>query len=96
MSKQNPIRAHTATNFRYFSDRLLALEVAAEGIRVASVSPGLIDTELQLPERFARIAPTTPMQRAGTANEVAEAVVWLLSDKASYVTGADLAVTGGR
>jgi NAD(P)-dependent dehydrogenase (short-subunit alcohol dehydrogenase family) len=74
----------------------LALEVAAEGIRVASVSPGLIDTELQLPERFARIAPTTPMRRAGTANEVAEAVVWLLSDKASYVTGADLAVTGGR
>ena len=69
----------------------LALEVAAEGIRVASVS-----TELQLPERFARIAPTTPMRRAGTANEVAEAVVWLLSDKASYVTRADLAVTGGR
>jgi NAD(P)-dependent dehydrogenase (short-subunit alcohol dehydrogenase family) len=72
------------------------LEVAAEGIRVASASPSLIDTELQLPERFARISRTTPMRRAGTANEVAEAVVWLLSDKASYVTGADLAVTGGR
>ncbi len=76
--------------------RGLALEVAAEGIRVASVSPGLIDTEIQVPERFARLAPTTPMRRAGTADEVAEAVVWLLSDKASYVTGADLAVTGGR
>ncbi|MGD9509043.1 MAG: SDR family oxidoreductase [Geminicoccaceae bacterium] len=74
----------------------LALEVAAEGIRVASVSPGLIDTEIQMPDRFARIAPTTPMRRAGSAEEVAEAVVWLLSDKASYVTGADLLVTGGR
>jgi NAD(P)-dependent dehydrogenase (short-subunit alcohol dehydrogenase family) len=74
----------------------LALEVAGEGIRVASVSPGLIDTELQIPDRFARIAPTTPMHRAGTAEEVAEAVVWLLSDRASYVTGADVAVTGGR
>ena len=74
----------------------LALEVAAEGIRVASVSPGLIDTEIQMPERFARLAPTTPMRRAGSAEEVAEAVVWLLSDKASYVTGADLLVTGGR
>ena len=74
----------------------LALEVVAEGIRVASVSPGLIDTEIQMPERFTRLAPTTPMRRAGTAEEVAEAVVWLLSDKASYVTGADLLVTGGR
>ena len=74
----------------------LALEVAAEGIRVASVSPGLIDTEIQMPDRFARLASTTPMRRAGSAEEVAEAVVWLLSDKASYVTGADLLVTGGR
>ncbi len=74
----------------------LALEVADEGVRVASVSPGLIDTEIQPPERFARLAPTTPMHRAGTAEEVAEAVVWLLSGKASYVTGADLLVTGGR
>jgi NAD(P)-dependent dehydrogenase (short-subunit alcohol dehydrogenase family) len=74
----------------------LGLEVAAEGNRVASVSPGLIDTEIQMPDRFARLSPTTPMQRAGTPDEVAEAVVWLLSDKASYVTGADLLVTGGR
>jgi NAD(P)-dependent dehydrogenase (short-subunit alcohol dehydrogenase family) len=74
----------------------LALEVAGEGIRVASVSPGLIDTELQIAERFARLAPNTPMHRAGAAEEVAEAVVWLLSGKASYVTGADILVTGGR
>jgi NAD(P)-dependent dehydrogenase (short-subunit alcohol dehydrogenase family) len=74
----------------------LGLEVAAEGIRVAPFSPGLIDTEIQMPDRFARLSPTTPMQRAGTPDEVAEAVVWLLSDKASYVTGADLLVTGGR
>lgn len=76
--------------------RGLALEVASEGIRVASVSPGLIDTEIQFPERLARIAPTTPLGRAGTPDEVAEAVVWLLSDKASYVTGADIEVAGGR
>ena len=74
----------------------LGLEAAAEGIRVASVSPGLIDTKIQMPDRFARLSPTTPMQRAGTTDEVAEAVVWLLSDRASYVTGADLLVTGGR
>jgi len=74
----------------------LALEVAGEGIRVASVSPGLIDTEIQMPDRFARIAPNTPMGRAGSAEEVAEAAVWLLSEKASYVTGADLLVSGGR
>jgi NAD(P)-dependent dehydrogenase (short-subunit alcohol dehydrogenase family) len=74
----------------------LALEVAAEGLRVASVSPGLIDTEIQMPDRFARVAPTTPMRRAGQPDEVAEAVVWLLSDKASYVTGADILVAGGR
>jgi NAD(P)-dependent dehydrogenase (short-subunit alcohol dehydrogenase family) len=74
----------------------LALEVAAEGIRVCSVSPGLIDTEIQMPERFARLAPNTPMRRAGSPEEVAEAVVWLLSEKAAYVTGADILVTGAR
>jgi NAD(P)-dependent dehydrogenase (short-subunit alcohol dehydrogenase family) len=74
----------------------LALEVAGEGIRVASVSPGMVDTEMQMPERFARIAPTTPMRRAGTPEEIAEAAVWLLSDKASYVNGADIVVSGGR
>jgi NAD(P)-dependent dehydrogenase (short-subunit alcohol dehydrogenase family) len=74
----------------------LALEVAGEGIRVASVSPGLIDTELQIPDRFARLAPTVPVGRAGSPEEVAEAALWLLSDRASYVTGADILVTGGR
>ena len=69
----------------------LAREVAAEGIRVNAVAPGLIDTELHAaagaPDRLARLAPSTPMQRIGTAMEVAEAVAWLLSPAASYVTG---------
>jgi NAD(P)-dependent dehydrogenase (short-subunit alcohol dehydrogenase family) len=74
----------------------LALEVVGEGIRVASVTPGMIDTDMQERERFNRVAPTTPMRRAGRPEEVAEAAVWLLSDKASYVTGADIVVAGGR
>ena len=74
----------------------LAREVADQGVRVNSVSPGLIDTDMQIPERMARLAPTVPIGRAGTPEEIAEAVLWLLSDKASYVTGADLLVTGGR
>jgi NAD(P)-dependent dehydrogenase (short-subunit alcohol dehydrogenase family) len=74
----------------------LAKEVAGEGVRVNSVSPGLIDTEIQSPERFERLAPTVPIGRAGTPDEVARAVLWLLSDDASYVTGADILVTGGR
>ena len=74
----------------------LAREVADQGVRVNSVSPGLIDTDIQIPERMVRLAPTVPIGRAGTPEEVAEAVLWLLSDKASYVTGADLLVTGGR
>jgi len=71
--------------------RGLAIEVGREGIRVNAVSPGLIDTDIHatssLPDRLARMAPTVPMGRAGTAGEVAEAVVWLLSPAASYVTG---------
>lgn len=77
----------------------LAREVAARGIRVNAIRPGLIDTEMQAdidPERVRRLAATVPMGRPGTAAEVAEAAVWLLSDAASYVTGAILPVSGGR
>lgn len=77
----------------------LAQEVANCGIRVNGVRPGLIDTEIHasagLPDRIARFGPNMPMQRAGTSEEVAEAIVWLLSDKASYVTGEFIGVTGG-
>jgi NAD(P)-dependent dehydrogenase (short-subunit alcohol dehydrogenase family) len=78
----------------------LAREVATEGIRVNAVAPGLIDTDIHAangaPDRMARLAPTIPMQRPGTAREVAEAVLWLLSPAASYTTGAILEVGGGR
>ena len=78
----------------------LAREVAAEGIRVNAVNPGLIDTELHaaagMPDRVARGSANVPMGRGGTAEEVAEAVLWLLSDAAGYVTGACLPVGGGR
>ena len=80
--------------------RGLAREVAEEGIRVNAVSPGLIDTTLHAdsgaPDRLERLAPGTPLKRAGTADEVAAAVMWLLSDEASYVTGTVLEVSGGR
>jgi len=78
----------------------LAREVATEGIRVNAVAPGLVDTELHAangePGRLQRLMPTIPMQRAGLPNEVAEAVLWLLSPAASYTTGAILEVGGGR
>jgi len=78
----------------------LAREVAAEGIRVNAVSPGLIETELHAaagaPDRVARLSAGVPIGRAGTAEEVAEAVLWLASDAAAYVTGTILAVSGGR
>jgi NAD(P)-dependent dehydrogenase (short-subunit alcohol dehydrogenase family) len=78
----------------------LAKEVADEGVRVNVVRPGLIDTGLHAaggqPDRVARIGPSVPVGRAGTADEVAAAVVWLLSDEASYCTGSVLDVAGGR
>ena len=78
----------------------LAREVAAEGVRVNAVRPGVIDTEIHAsggqPDRAARLAPALPMQRPGTADEVAQAIVWLLSPAASYTTGALLDVSGGR
>ena len=78
----------------------LALELAGDGIRVNAVRPGIIDTEIHAsggdPGRAARMAPTLPMTRAGTPEEVAKAILWLLSDEASYTTGTTIAVTGGR
>ena len=78
----------------------LAKEVAMEGIRVNAVRPGIIDTDIHasggLPDRASQVAPLVPLQRAGTAHEVAEAIVWLLSDASSYTTGSFVDVTGGR
>jgi NAD(P)-dependent dehydrogenase (short-subunit alcohol dehydrogenase family) len=78
----------------------LAREVAAEGIRVCGVRPGVIDTGIHAlgggPGRVARVAAGIPMQRGGTAEEVARAILWLLSPQASYVTGTLLDVSGGR
>jgi NAD(P)-dependent dehydrogenase (short-subunit alcohol dehydrogenase family) len=78
----------------------LAKEVAAEGIRVNAVRPGIIDTDIHAsggaPDRARQLAPLVPLQRPGTSDEVGEAIVWLLSDHASYTTGSILEVTGGR
>jgi len=78
----------------------LAKEVAMEGIRVNAVRPGIIETEIHAsggqPDRARAMAPLVPMQRAGSALEVAQAIVWLLSDESSYTTGSLLDVTGGR
>jgi NAD(P)-dependent dehydrogenase (short-subunit alcohol dehydrogenase family) len=78
----------------------LAKEVAAEGIRVNAVRPGLIETDIHasggIPDRVKQLAHMVPMQRGGTAEEVAEAIVWLLSPEASYVTMSLLEVSGGR
>lgn len=78
----------------------LAREVAADGIRVNGVRPGLIDTDIHAtsgdPRRAERLASTVPMRRVGTPEEVARAVLWLLSDAASYCTGISVNVSGGR
>ncbi|WP_428540760.1 SDR family oxidoreductase [Profundibacter sp.] len=78
----------------------LAQEVAKEGIRVVGIRPGIIDTEIHAkggePERGKRMEGWIPMKRMGTAEEIAEAALWLISDKASYVTGSTLDVSGGR
>jgi NAD(P)-dependent dehydrogenase (short-subunit alcohol dehydrogenase family) len=78
----------------------LAKELGPRGVRVNAVRPGLIDTEIHAsggkPDRAAVLGAQTPMGRPGSAEEVAESIVWLLSDAASYVTGAVLDVAGGR
>ncbi len=78
----------------------LAKEVADEGIRVNAVRPGLIDTDIHAsggqPGRAAELAPGVPMKRVGSAQEVAEAIVWLLSPESSYTTASILDVAGGR
>lgn len=78
----------------------LAKEVAAEGIRVNAVRPGLIETEIHasggIPDRVQKLAHLVPMQRGGSAEEVAEAIVWLLSPQASYTTMSLIEVSGGR
>ncbi len=77
-----------------------AKELAPRGIRVNAVQPGLIDTEIHakagMPDRVAKLGTSVPMGRAGTAEEVARVILWLLSDEAAYVTGAVLPVSGGR
>jgi len=78
----------------------LSDEVAPSGLRVMGIAPGLIETDIHGkggdPERAARLAGGVPMQRTGSAQEVAQAILWLMSDEASYVTGSTLDVTGGR
>jgi NAD(P)-dependent dehydrogenase (short-subunit alcohol dehydrogenase family) len=78
----------------------LAKEVAAEGVRVNAVRPGLIETEIHasggIPDRVNQLKHQVPMQRGGTADEVAQAIVWLLSDAASYTTMSLMDVSGGR
>jgi NAD(P)-dependent dehydrogenase (short-subunit alcohol dehydrogenase family) len=78
----------------------LGHEVAGDGIRVAAIRPGLIDTEIHAsggePDRAHQLAHMVPMRRVGTADEIANAILWLMSDDASYVTGAILDVSGGR
>lgn len=74
----------------------LAAEMGPEGVRVNTVSPGLTITDITNAEYLARVEPTLPMKRAATSDEVAEAIAWLLSEAASYVSGTNLQVGGGK
>jgi NAD(P)-dependent dehydrogenase (short-subunit alcohol dehydrogenase family) len=78
----------------------LAIELAADGVRVVGVAPGIVDTTIHAdagePGRVDRVGPLVPLGRAGEPAEVANAVAWLMSDEASYVTGTTLRVAGGR
>lgn len=74
----------------------LALELADDHIRVNAVTPGLTDTGVNDPARVAQVVPLIPMKRIGTPEEIAQSVMFLLSDAASYITGANLRVSGGR
>ena len=78
----------------------LSKELGPEGVRVNAVRPGLIDTDIHAsggqPDRALRLGSTTPLGRAGRADEIAEAIIWLLSDASSYASGAILDVAGGR
>ncbi len=78
----------------------LARELAPDGIRVNAIRPGLIDTEIHAsggqPDRAARLGATTPMGRAGTADEVAEAAIWLIENESDYLTASLIDVAGGR
>ena len=71
-------------------------EVAKEGVRINAISPGMIDTDIQPPGRLEKLGPMIPMGRPGTADEVAEAILYLLSDAAAYVSGTNLRVSGAR
>ncbi len=78
----------------------LAREVVSEGIRVNAVRPGIVDTDIHAsggePDRVQRVTPSIPMKRAGQPEEIANAILWLLSDEASYATGTIVDITGGR
>lgn len=91
--------ARRGSPFEYV-DYAGAKELGGEGVRVNAVQPGLIDTEIHAsdgqPDRTERLGKTTPLGRAGRAEEVAEAILWLLDDKASYTTGALIDIAGGR
>lgn len=74
----------------------MSREVAKEGMRINAITPGVIDTDIQPPGRIERVGPMLPMGRPGKADEVAEGIMFLLSDAASYVNGANLRVSGAR